>query len=116
VHWINSKAKGKKMNATATVEVMQHAKPSTVSAPGEAPKSKPGPKPKKTEATVRYFLAKDGSTVDKPELGEEVVSESEVLIRAFRAKDSLYFTVTAYRAEADTKEGSPTLVKRPAQK
>jgi hypothetical protein len=38
------------------------------------------------------------------------------LIRAFRAKDSLFFAVTAYRAEADTKGGSPTLVKRPAHK
>jgi hypothetical protein len=104
------------MNATA-VEIIPHAKPSTVPAQGEGSKSKPGPKPKKAEETARYFLAKEGSTAEKPELGEEIASESEALIRAFRAKDSLFFTVTAYRAEADTKKGgSPTIVKRPAHK
>jgi hypothetical protein len=101
------------MNATAAVELMpQPGKPA-----GETPKpNKPGPKPKKAEETVRYFLAKEGSSAAKPELGEEVSSESETLVRAFRAKDSLFYTLTAYRAEADVKGGSPTIVKRPAHK
>ena len=103
------------MNATA-VETIPQVKPATLSAPADSPKTRPGPKPKKAEEAVRYFLAKEGSTPEKPELGEEMTSESETLIRAFRAKDSLFFAVTAYRAEADTKGGSPTLVKRPAHK
>lgn len=105
------------MNATAELEIMpQPEKAASTQARNQVSKSKPGPKPKKAEETVRYFLAKEGSSADKPELGEELTSASEALIRAFRSKDSLFFTVTAYRAEAETKGGSPTIVKRPAHK
>ena len=102
------------MIATAAAIEMMPQPEKTV---GEAPKAnKPGPKPRKAEETVRYFLAKEGSSAAKPELGEEISSESETLVRAFRAKDSLFYTVTAYRAEADVKGGSPTIVKCPAHK
>ena len=70
----------------------------------------------RTEEVVRYFLAKDGSTVAKPELGLEVPSEGDALIKAFQSKDGIIYTVLAYKAEAEIQGGSPTLVKRPLTK
>ena len=64
----------------------------------------------------RYFLAKDGSSVEKPELGIEVTSEGEALIKAFQSKNGVIYTVRAYKAEAEIQGGSPTLVKRPLRK
>jgi hypothetical protein len=69
-----------------------------------------------TEEIVRYFLAKEGSSVEKPELGVEAVSEGEALIKAFQSKNGVIYTVLAYKAEAEIQGGSPTLVKRPLRK
>ena len=71
---------------------------------------------KQTEEVVRYFLAKEGSSVEKPELGVEVPSEGEALIKAFQSKNGVIYTLLAYKAEAEMQEGSPTLVKRPIRK
>ncbi len=68
------------------------------------------------EEIVRYFLAKEGSTVEKPELGVEVPSEGDALIKAFQSKNGVIYTVLAYKAEAEIQGGSPTLVKRPLRK
>ena len=65
---------------------------------------------------VRYFLAKDGSSPEKPELGVEVASEGEALIKAFQSKNGVIYTLLAYKAEAEMQGGSPTLVKRPLRK
>ena len=72
-------------------------------------------KPRASEEVARYFLAKDGSTPAKPELGEEAQSESDALIKAFRSKGVIY-VVTAFRAEAEVQGGNPILVKRPLEK
>jgi hypothetical protein len=69
-----------------------------------------------TEEIVRYFLAKDGSSPEKPELGVEVASEGEALIKAFQSKNGVIYTLLAYKAEAEIQGGSPTLVKRPLRK
>jgi len=69
-----------------------------------------------SEEVARYFLAKDGSSIDKPELGAEVASEGEALIKAFQSKNGVIYTVLAYKAEAEIQGGSPTLVKRPLRK
>jgi hypothetical protein len=69
-----------------------------------------------TEEIVRYFLAKEGSSPEKPELGAEVASEGEALIKAFQSKDGVIYTLLAYKAEAEIQGGSPTLVKRPLRK
>jgi len=68
------------------------------------------------EEIVRYFLAKDGSSPEKPELGAEVASEGEALIKAFQSKNGVIYTLLAYKAEAEIQGGSPTLVKRPLRK
>jgi len=69
-----------------------------------------------TEEIVRYFLAKEGSSTEKPELGGEVASEGEALIKAFQSKNSVIYTLLAYKAEAEIQGGSPTLVKRPLRR
>jgi len=65
---------------------------------------------------ARYFLAKDGSSLEKPELGAEAANEGEALIRAFQTKSGLLYSVVVYKAEAEIQGGSPTLVKRPVRK
>jgi hypothetical protein len=69
-----------------------------------------------TEEIVRYFLAKEGSSAEKPELGVEMASEGEALIKAFQSKNGVIYTLLAYKAEAEIQGGSPTLVKRPLRK
>ena len=69
-----------------------------------------------SEEVVRYFLAKEGSSIEKPELGVEVASEGEALIKAFQSKNGVIYAVLAYKAEAEIQGGSPTLVKRPLRK
>jgi hypothetical protein len=73
-------------------------------------------KQRASEEVARYFLAKDGSTPAKPELGEEAQSESDALIKAFRSKGGVIYVVTAFRAEAEVLGGNPILVKRPLEK
>ena len=82
-----------------------------VSEPRRARKSR-----QQTEEVARYFLAKEGSSVEKPELGAEVASEGEALIKAFQSKNGVIYTLLAYKAEAEMQGGSPTLVKRPIRK
>jgi hypothetical protein len=71
---------------------------------------------RQVEEGARYFLAKDGSSIEKPELGAEVASEGEALIKAFQSKNGVIYTLLAYKAEAEIEGGSPTLVKRPLRK
>jgi hypothetical protein len=68
------------------------------------------------EEIVRYFLAKEGSSPEKPELGVEAANEGEALIKAFQSKNGVVYAVLAYKAEAEIQGGSPTLVKRPLRK
>ena len=85
--------------------------PTQVSKPRSTRKSR-----RQVEEGVRYFLAKDGSAIEKPELGAEVPSEGEALIKAFQSKNGVIYTVLAYKAEAEIQGGSPTLVKKPLRK
>ena len=71
---------------------------------------------RQVEEGVRYFLAKDGSSIEKPELGAEMPNEGDALIKAFQSKNGVIYTVLAYKAEAEIQGGSPTLVKRPLRK
>jgi hypothetical protein len=81
-----------------------------------SPAAKKGRKARGSEETARFFLAKDGSSPQKPELGEEAQTESEALIKAFQQKTGVIYVVTAFRAEAEIQGGSPVLVKRPLTK
>ncbi len=64
------------------------------------------------DAGVRYFLPKPGSTAATPELGQEVASEGEALIQAFRSGQTFY-TLTAWKAVPEVNgKGSPVIVKQ----
>lgn len=69
-----------------------------------------------TEEVVRYFLAKEGSSIEKPELGMEVANEGDALIKSFQSNNGVIYAVLAYKAEAEIQGGSPTLVKKPLRK
>ena len=77
--------------------------------------SRRGRKSRQPEEVARFFLAKDGSSPAKPELGQEAESESDALIKAFQSKGGVIYVVTAYRAEAEVQGGNPVLVKRPLE-
>ena len=63
-------------------------------------------------AGVRYFLPKPGSSPATPELGQEVASEGEALIQAFRSGQTFY-TLTAWKAVPEVKGGArPVIVKQ----
>ena len=60
----------------------------------------------------RYFLPKSGSSPATPELGQEVASEGEALIQAFRSGQPFY-TLTAWKAVPEVNGGgSPVIVKQ----
>jgi hypothetical protein len=94
----------------------QEERPQLVNAAVNVTGPKRGRKARAAEEVARYFLAKEGSTPAKPELGEEAQSESDALIKAFRSKGGVIYVVTAYRAEAEVRGGNPILVKRPLEK
>jgi len=99
------------MEATIARAAEMQPQPTQVSKPKSTRKSR-----RQTEEGVRYFLAKDGSSIEKPELGAEVASEGEALIKAFQSKNGVIYAVLAYKAESKIQGGTPTLVKRPLRK
>jgi hypothetical protein len=64
-----------------------------------------------TSENVRYFLPKSGSTADKPELGQEVGSEGEALVQAFRS-GQVFYTVVAWKAVPELTGSEPKIVKQ----
>ncbi|HEY1575801.1 MAG TPA: hypothetical protein VGF82_01840 [Terracidiphilus sp.] len=64
------------------------------------------------DGNVRYFLPKAGSSPAKPELGQEVASEGEALIEAFKSGQSFY-ALTAWKAVPEVNgSGSPVILKQ----
>ena len=92
------------MEATVARVAEMPPQPTQVSKPRNTRKSR-----REVEEGVRYFLAKEGSSFEKPELGA-------ALIKAFQSKNGVIYTVLAYKAEAEIQGGSPTLVKRALRK
>ena len=99
------------MEATATKISEAPSNSATPHEPRRGKRSRQQP-----EEVVRFFLAKEGSSIEKPELGAEVANEGEALIKAFQSKNGVIYAVMAYKAEAEIQGGSPTLVKRPLRK
>src|SRR5713101_7993816 len=64
------------------------------------------------DPNLRYFLPKPGSSPAKPELGQEIASEGEALIEAFKSGQPFY-TLTAWKAVPEVNGGgSPVIVKQ----
>jgi hypothetical protein len=94
------------MEGKGTTEVMERqaaARSESVSAPR---RRRTG-----NDANLRYFLIKPGSSPAKPELGQEVASEGEALIEAFRSGQPFY-TVTVWKAVPEVNGGSPVIIKQ----
>jgi hypothetical protein len=64
-----------------------------------------------SDGNLRYFLVKPGSSSAKPELGQEMASEGEALIEAFRTGQPFY-TVTVWKAVPEVNGGNPVIVKQ----
>jgi hypothetical protein len=63
------------------------------------------------DPNLRYFLVKPGSSPTKPELGQEMASEGEALIEAFKSGQPFY-TLTAWKAVPEVNGGNPVIVKQ----
>ena len=61
---------------------------------------------------VRYFLPQSGSSPERPELGQEAVSESEVLVEALKS-GQIFYSVTAWRAVPEMNGTEDRIVKQP---
>jgi hypothetical protein len=64
------------------------------------------------DAAVRYFLPKPGTSIATPELGQEVASEGEALIQAFKSGQPFY-TLAAWKAVPEVNVGgNPVIVRQ----
>jgi hypothetical protein len=63
------------------------------------------------DANLRYFLPRTGSSPAKPELGQEMASEGEALIEAFKSGQPFY-TLTAWKAVPEVNGGNPVIVRQ----
>ena len=64
------------------------------------------------EGDLRYFLPKAGSSPARPELGQEMASEGEALIEAFKNGQPFY-TLTAWKAVPEVNgKSSPVSVRQ----
>lgn len=61
---------------------------------------------------VRYFLPQSGSSPERPELGQEAASESEVLVEALKS-GQIFYSVTAWRAVPEMNGTEAKIVKQP---
>ena len=60
---------------------------------------------------VRYFLPKPGSSGEKPELGQEMASEGEAVVQAFKS-GQVFYTVVAWKAVPEINGNEPKIVKQ----
>jgi hypothetical protein len=65
-----------------------------------------------SDPPLRYFLLAQGSSPAKPELGQELASEGEALIEAFRSGQPFY-TLAAWKPVPEVNGGNPVIVKQP---
>jgi hypothetical protein len=64
-----------------------------------------------TNECVRYFLPKSGSSTAKPELGQEMTTEGEALIDAFKS-GQVFYTLVAWKAVPEINGNEPRIVKQ----
>jgi len=60
---------------------------------------------------VRFFLPKQGSSPERPELGEEIPTEKEVLVKAFQ-KGEVFYTLVTWEAVPDAEGDEARIVKK----
>ncbi len=111
--------------ATLPIEIQAEPDTPTTAPTKSATRAKPGPKPGLTAIPKpkrsageqsRFFLAHAPFTSETPELGEEIGSEAEALVRAFRSEHGVFYRVEVYRAEIEMQGENPVIVKKAAAK
>jgi hypothetical protein len=60
---------------------------------------------------IRYFLPKPGGSADLPELGQEMTSEGEALVEAFKS-GQVFYTLVAWKAVTEINGNEPKIVKQ----
>jgi hypothetical protein len=68
-----------------------------------------------TSDNVRYFLPRPGTSSEKPELGQELTNEGEVLVQAFKS-GQVFYTLVAWRAVPEIIGNEPKIVKQALNK
>ena len=63
------------------------------------------------DGNLRYFLPRTGSSPTKPELGQEMASEGEALIEAFKSGQPFY-TLTEWKAVPEVNGSNPVIVRQ----
>ena len=64
-----------------------------------------------TSENVRYFLPNAGGSSDKPVLGQEMASEGEALVQAFKS-GQVFYTLVAWKAVPEINGNEPKIVKQ----
>jgi hypothetical protein len=64
-----------------------------------------------TSDNVRFFLPAPGSSPEVPELGQEVSSEGDALVHAFKSGE-VFYTVVAWKAVTEMNGNEPRIVKQ----
>ena len=64
-----------------------------------------------TSENVRYFLPKSGSSSEEPELGQELTSEGEALVQAFRL-GQVFYTLVVWKPVPEINGNEPRIVKQ----
>jgi len=64
-----------------------------------------------TGENIRYFLPKPGGSTDRPELGQEMASEGEALVQAFKS-GQVFYTVVGWKAVPEINGNEPKIVKQ----
>jgi hypothetical protein len=64
-----------------------------------------------TSECVRYFLPKSGSSSARPELGQEMTTEGEALVDAFKS-GQVFYTLVEWKAVPEINGNEPRIVKQ----
>ena len=90
---------------------MDGAKTANDTAPGASERNGRRRRWEMTSENVRYFLPKSGSSSEKPELGQEMASEGEALVQAFKS-GQVFYTLVAWKAVPEINGNEPKIVKQ----
>ncbi len=64
-----------------------------------------------TGENIRYVLLTSGASSERPELGQEMASEGEALVQAFKS-GQVFYTVVVWKAVPEINGNEPKIVKQ----
>ena len=90
---------------------MDGPKPGTETVAGNAERNGRRRRWEMNGENIRYFLPKAGASSERPELGQEMASEGEALVQAFKS-GQVFYTVVAWEAVPEINGNEPKIVKQ----